>query len=263
MEQNELIISIIQTHIAWEDKEANLKHVEELISPLTGKTDLVILPEFFTTGFSMQSSALAEEFHGETTQTLERWAAEYGFAILGSYPVREVDEIFNRAVFGIPDSVNLPCYDKRHLFFKGEDKAYSKGEAPVTVTYRGWNIAVRICYDLRFPVWSRNRDNDYDLLVYIANWPSARRRAWDSLLPARAIENMAYVCGVNRVGIDGNDVGYDGGSAVFSPEGVKMADAGSDETVVSCTLQMDALSKLRRNFPVWQDADTFLFNHLM
>ena len=174
------------------------------LETLCGTTEVVILPEMFSTGFSMNSKELAEPVSGETITTLKQWATEFQLAIAGSYIASDKGEYFNRAFFLTPAETDH-YYDKRHLFRMGqESEHFSAGNGRVIIPYHGWNICLLVCYDLRFPVWSRNVNNEYDLLVYVASWPVQRRQAWDVLLRARAIENMCYVCGVNRIGTDGH-----------------------------------------------------------
>lgn len=253
-----LRISMVQSHIIWEDQGENLSYYGELLRRVSGKTDLAILPETFTTGFSMDVEKLADTMDGETLTTVKSWAVKYDMAIVGSFIAVEEGKYFNRAFFITPEGL-AGYYDKRHLFrMAGEDKHFTAGDKPVVLNYKGWKICLQVCYDLRFPVWSRNVNNEYDLLLYVANWPEPRRKAWKALLPARAIENMAYVCGVNRVGVDGKGFTYRGDSMVISPKGKKMIDAGKREEVTrTCTLLKSELDDLRTKFPVWKDADTF------
>lgn len=253
----DLRISMIQAHIIWEDRKENLSYYGELIRRVKGKTDLVVLPETFTTGFSMEPSRLADSCDGETVATLKEWSSSYNMAIIGSFIAEENGRYFNRAFFVNGDEITF--YDKHHLFrMAGENNVYTPGEKRVVVNYKGWNICLQVCYDLRFPVWSRNVGNEYDLLVYVANWPEARRKVWKPLLQARAIENMAYVCGVNRVGIDGKGFTYKGDSVVYSPKGKKIADAGKrEETTRTCVLSAKEIESFREKFPAWKDADDF------
>lgn len=253
-----LRISMVQSHIIWEDQGENLSYYGELLRRVSGKTDLAILPETFTTGFSMDVEKLADTMDGETLTTVKSWAVKYDMAIVGSFIAVEEGKYFNRAFFITPEGL-AGYYDKRHLFrMAGEDKHFTAGDKRVILNYKGWKICLQVCYDLRFPVWSRNVNNEYDLLLYVANWPEPRRKAWKALLPARAIENMAYVCGVNRVGVDGKGFTYRGDSMVISPKGKKMIDAGKREEVTrTCTLLKSELDDLRTKFPVWKDADTF------
>lgn len=253
-----LRISMIQSHIIWEDRDENLGYYGELLRRVSGKTDIAVLPETFTTGFSMDVEKLADTKDGVTISTIKGWAQKYKLAVVGSFIVKDNGKYFNRAFFITPDGEEY-YYDKRHLFrMAQEDKYFSAGNQKTIVPYKGWNICLQICYDLRFPVWSRNVDNEYDLLIYVANWPEVRKRVWKTLLQARAMENMAFVCGVNRVGIDGKGFVYRGDSMVFSPKGKKLADAGKREEITrTCTLEKKDLIKLREKFPAWQDADRF------
>ena len=253
-----LRISMIQSHIIWEDREENLGCFGELLRRVSGKTDLAILPETFTTGFSMEVEKLADTMDGPTIHAVKGWAGKYKMAIAGSFIVREENHYYNRAFFITPEG-DAYYYDKRHLFrMAGEDQHFTAGGQRTIVRYKDWNICLQVCYDLRFPVWSRNVDNEYDLLIYMANWPEARKKAWKSLLQARAIENMAYVCGVNRVGIDGKGFVYRGDSMVFSPKGKKLADAGKREEITrTSTLDKVELEEFRKKFPAWKDADVF------
>lgn len=253
-------VSIFQSDISWENKEANLQKLHEKLKALRGTTDLVILPEMFSTGFSMNSHALAEPVDGPTIQLLQKWASEYELALAGSYIAVDNGSFYNRAFFIPPTSPHYYC-DKKHLFRMGEESEYfSAGNKKVIIPYLGWNIHLLVCYDLRFPVWSRNIHNEYDLLIYVASWPDTRRKVWDALLPARALENMSYVCGVNRVGTDGNGLNYNGGSIVYSPKGEIMVSAPDNkECIVTTDLSLSSLQKFRERFPVWKDADDFKF----
>ena len=219
---------------------------------------MAILPEMFTTGFSMQVASLADTTDGDTIQTIKGWAKEFDLAISGSFIAKENGNYYNRGFFITP-SGDCHTIDKRHLFRMGkEDHYYSPGNSREVFHYKGWNIRLLICYDLRFPVWSRNVDNTYDLLIYVANWPEVRATAWKTLLPARAVENMAFVCGVNRVGTDGHGFAYSGDSAVYCPKGKKILHLPAHkETTRTCILDKHELNRLREKFPVWKDADTF------
>lgn len=255
---DKLRVSLVQSHIIWEDKEENLGYYGELLRRVQGKTDVALLPETFTTGFSMHAPALAEPVGGQTVAAVKAWAARYDVAIAGSYIAAEDGNYFNRGFFITPDG-NASFYDKRHLFrMAGEDEHYTAGNKRLVVSYKGWNICLVICYDLRFPVWCRNVNNEYDMLLCCANWPEARRKVWKTLLEARAMENMAYVCGVNRVGVDGNGIPFRGDSLVFSPKGKKLADAGKREEVIrTCVLDKEELNLFRAKFPAWRDMDAF------
>ena len=256
-----LRVSMVQSHIIWEDRNENLGYYGELLRRISGKTDLAVLPETFSTGFTMNVEPLADEMDGITVNTIKKWAADYKMAVAGSFIAKDNGKYYNRAFFITPEGDSL-FYDKRHLFQMGEENQYfTAGDNRLVVSYRGWNICLLVCYDLRFPVWSRNVNNEYDLLIYCANWPEARKKVWKILLQARAIENMSYVCGVNRVGIDGKGFTYRGDSLIISPKGKKLADAGKREEVTrTVSLSMDEISELRSKFPAWKDADDFTIN---
>lgn len=251
-------ISIIQTNIVWENKKENLRLLHKRLQSLRGTTEIVVLPEMFSTGFSMQSGILAEPITGTTITTLKQWASLYRTAICGSYMAEDKGRFYNRAFFLTPEGEEY-YYDKRHLFRMGQESAYfSAGNKRLIIPYLGWNICLLVCYDLRFPVWSRNVDNGYDLLIYVANWPAARRPAWDTLLRARALENQCYVCGVNRIGTDGYHLHYNGGSIVYSALGEEITSLpdGQDANATA-TLSLTTLQRFREKFPVWKDADVF------
>jgi len=256
-----LRVSMVQSHIIWEDRNENLGYYGELLRRISGKTDLAVLPETFSTGFTMNIEPLADEADGITVNTIKKWAADYKMAVAGSFIAKDNGKYYNRAFFITSEGDSL-FYDKRHLFQMGhEDQYFTAGDKRLVVSYRGWNICLLVCYDLRFPVWSRNVNNEYDLLIYCANWPEARKKVWKILLQARAIENMSYVCGVNRVGIDGKGFTYRGDSLIISPKGKKLADAGKREEVTrTVSLSMDEVSELRSKFPAWKDADDFTIN---
>ena len=260
-----LRLTLFQTDIAWEEKQTNLSRLHALLETLSGQTDLVVLPETFTTGFTMQPEPFAEPGNGSFATTMRQWSVQYGIALAGSYiasaPLtNDAGKIacFNRAFFFTPEGGEHYA-DKRHLFrMGGEDRHYTPGHQREIIYYRGWNIRLLVCYDLRFPVWSRNVGNAYDLLIYVANWPASRRRVWDVLLQARAIENQSYTCGVNRIGIDGHGFDYNGGSALYSPKGDCVAAiADNKEDFITIALDHASLALFREKFPVWKDADRF------
>lgn len=255
-----LRISMIQSHIIWEDREENLGYYGELLRRVSGKTDVAVLPETFSTGFSMNVEKLGEPVDGQTLSTVKMWTEKYQMAIVGSFIASEKGKYYNRCFFIAPGGEEQ-YYDKRHLFrMGGEDKSFSAGTERTIVSYKGWNICLQICYDLRFPVWTRNIGNEYDLLIYVANWPEPRKKVWRTLLQARAIENMCFVCGVNRVGVDGKGIVYQGDSMIISPKGKKLANAGKRKEITrTCTLDKEVLDDLRKKFPVWEDADVFTF----
>ena len=253
-----LKISIVQTDIAWENKQENLRMLREKLHALRGTTEIVVLPEMFSTGFTMKSRELAEPVSGITVRILKELAAGFQLALCGSFICSERSNYYNRAFFITPEGEEF-YYDKRHLFRMGNEAEYfSSGNNKLIISYRGWNICLLVCYDLRFPVWSRNVNNEYDLLIYVASWPQARRLAWDTLLCARALENMCYVCGVNRIGVDGNKLIYNGGSVVFSAKGEVLASVpDGEEGIETVSLSLISLQQLRDKFPVWKDADAF------
>lgn len=251
----DLNITLIQTPLHWEDSAANRDMFSDYIAS-AGDTDLFILPEMFTTGFSMRSTSLAEDMSGETLQWMQSLAHKTKTAIMGSLILSENQYIYNRLIFMRPDKT-FARYDKRHLFrMAGEHTNYKAGEHRLIIEYKDWRICPLICYDLRFPVWSRNRQ-DYDLLVYIANWPEPRRHAWRALLAARAAENIAYVAGVNRSGIDGNHLHYTGDSAVIDMTGKRLWECSAERAVETITLSAERLQEFRQRFPMHLDADDF------
>lgn len=251
-------ISLIQTDIVWADKKANLRRTESTLQSLHQQTDLAVLPEMFTTGFCTDRCDLAETMDGETVQKLKLWATRYQMAITGSFIAHENDKMFNRAFFVFPDG-KIETADKRHLFFVGgEHRYFSAGNDRLIVNYCGFNICVLICYDVRFPVWSRNRNNEYDLLIYTASFPHVRMQAWDALLKARAIENQAFVCGVNRVGVDGKNTAYSGHSVLIDFKGNELLsypeyEIGAETREIST----EELEKFREKYAFWKDADEF------
>ncbi|MEA1887934.1 MAG: amidohydrolase [Bacteroidota bacterium] len=251
-------ITLVQADIAWENKEVNFSKYESLLNSLTGKIDVVVLPEMFSTGFSMNCDLLAENMNGQTMKWISKITSSAGFAMIGSFIAVENSKYYNRLVFMKPDG-NYATYDKGHLFrMEKENKYYSKGERPVIYPFRDWRFSLQICYDLRFPVWSRNVNNAYDVLVYIANWPEARRNVWNTLLPARAIENQCFVLGVNRIGKDGNGIDHCGDSMIVDPKGKIIAQTNMyAEEIISHEISLDDLNLFRDKFPVWNDADRF------
>jgi omega-amidase len=251
-------ISIVQPDIVWEDKIANYKKIQDLISKVSCKPDIVILPEMFTSGFSMDHRKLSEPPGGDTFKWMSDIASEGNFGLCGSYIVRDENLLYNRWIFVNPDK-RCFHYDKRHLFRIGdEEKVFTRGEKRVVFKFRGIRICPNICYDLRFPVWSRSR-NDYDLLINSASWPEARREVWNTLLKARAIENQCFVAGANRTGIDGKGINYCGDSVIINPGGEIIASANNAEGVVMADISLTELNDLRKKFPVQMDADDFYF----
>lgn len=258
----ELSIALIQTDLYWKNKVANLAMLEEKIWGINQKTDLIILPEMFPTGFSMDASELAEPMNLGVTKWMKQMAAQTGSVITGSVIIQEGGKYFNRLLWVSPDGF-IQHYDKRHLFrMADEDKTFSPGEKLPIFSLNGWKICPQVCYDLRFPVWSRNHqkngENAYDLIFYVASWPAVRISAWDSLLPARAIENLSYSLGVNRVGDDGNGISYNGHSAAYDFKGAQIAYLGELDQYQIVTLEAEKLEEYRKKFPAWMDADDFL-----
>lgn len=251
-------IALVQAASVWHDPAANRKLFGQMIDTIDKEVDLVVLPEMFSTGFTMSSGDVAETMAGETVAWMRDEATRRGLAIVGSVVIED-GQYFNRLVWMPPDG-RATTYDKRHLFrMAGEHEHYAAGRERVVVTIGSWRVCVSVCYDLRFPVWLRCR-NDYDLLLCVANWPAARQAAWNTLLRARAVENQCYVAAVNRVGTDGNGVEYRGGSAVYDWNGTALAAPaeGADEpAVLYASLDLDALRAYRQDFPAWRDADEF------
>lgn len=258
----DLRVTLVQTAVHWHSIEANLAMLEEKLWQLDGPTDLVVLPEMFTTGFTNDAPTLAEPMNSRTFRWMKQMAAQWQAVLVGSYIVREKNAYYNRLLWMEPDG-SFAHYDKRHLFrLSGEQNVYSPGNERLIRSWKGWNICPLICYDLRFPVWCRNQVTDtgelaYDLLLCVANWPAVRSDAWMTLLRARAIENQSYVLGVNRVGNDGNEIDYDGNSTVMNAEGDILSRSVDEEVLLSVTLSYEELQAQRQRFPVHLDADRF------
>jgi omega-amidase len=260
-----LNVVLVQSDLSWENPVKNREHFESHFLKIDSSTDVVVLCEMFTTGFTMNAKEAAEVHHPEQMETLNwmrAWAKKLDAVITGSVTVKEDDRYYNRLYWVLPDG-RFNTYDKRHTFtFAGEDKSYSNGQGRIIEEWRGWKICPLICYDLRFPVWSRNGivegEPQYDVLIYVANWPEVRREPWNKLLLARAIENQCYVLAVNRVGVDENANGYSGDSAVIGPRGEYIVEpVMSVEQTISATLSAEALIDFRKKFPVLMDADGF------
>lgn len=252
-----LHITIIQPHMAWEDKNANLVHYEELFYKIDNPKHVVVLPEMFSTGFSMAPEKLAEPMDGDTVQWMTDMAAKHRCILAGSLIIAEEGRYYNRLLWVQPDG-RVWHYDKRHLFaYATEDEHYTAGSKRTIVQVNGWRINLQVCYDLRFPVWARNQGDEYDVLLYVANWPDRRVQAWDTLLRARAIENQCYTVGVNRVGTDGKDIYYSGHSAVYGPLGEQLWQQADEEAVHTLTLDPQALLQTREKLPFLKDADKF------
>jgi len=260
----DLRISLVQGATRWHDPAGNREYYGDLIGPLAGATDLVILPETFTSGFSNEVIHQAETMEGPTVAWIREQAVRLDAAVTGSVQLRTDEGVFNRLLWATPDG-ELQYYDKRHLFrYAGEHKRYAAGDRRLTVEWKGWRINPLVCYDLRFPVYSRNRYNverenalDFDLQLFVANWPAARAHPWKTLLRARAIENLCYVAAVNRVGVDGNGLEYCGDSALIDFLGQPLIETTGDEGVVSSVASWAALAAHRERFPAMLDGDSF------
>ena len=257
--ENTLTVTLLQTALAWHDPAANRAAFAERLAQVSIPTDLIVLPEMFSTGFSMEAAALAEPLHGPTLAWMQATAATHDAVVTGSLIIRAADGAYHNRLLWVRPDGSLSWYDKRHLFtFAGEHHHYTPGTTRLVETWRGWRICPLVCYDLRFPVWSRNDPaNPYDLLLYVANWPAARRTAWNVLLRARALENVAYCLGLNRVGTDGLGHEYAGESAVVDMRGEYLVQAGSQAVCITRTLHRDALWAFREAFPALADADAF------
>lgn len=253
-----LTFTLIQTNLFWEDKKANLLMLEHKILSIKEKTQIVVLPEMFSTGFSMQPKLFAEKMDGETIDWMKRIASSKKIILTGSVIIEENENYFNRLIWMMPNG-QMGYYDKRHCFaYGGEDKCYTPGKTKTIAQVNGWKINLQICYDLRFPVWSRQQKNNmFDAIIYVANWPMKRNHAWKSLLVARAIENQCYVIGVNRVGKDGNEIEHSGDSMIVNPLGEILYYKENVDDIFTVTLNKQTLDEIRNQFPFWKDADDF------
>ncbi len=270
---SQLAITTIQTNLVWEDKAANLQLLEEKINAIEEKTEIVVLPEMFSTGFSMQPQLFAETMDGETVDWMRRIAEDKRIIVTGSIIIKEDNHFYNRLIWMLPNG-DVGFYNKRHLFaYAEEDKHYTAGNKRLIASVKGWKINLQICYDLRFPVWARQAapsqpppkgeekaNPEYDVLIYVANWPERRSHAWKTLLCARAIENQCYVVGVNRVGADGHNINHSGNSLVIDPLGEVLYHMADEEDIFTITLQKEWLEEVRTKFPFWKDGDDFLIN---
>lgn len=275
-----LTITLIQSQLNWEDKEANLRMFEEKINAIKEKTEMVVLPEMFSTGFSMNAKSLAEKMNGPTMEWMARIAKEQRIILTGSLIIEEDGYYYNRLIWMLPVG-QYGHYDKRHLFgFAGEDQHYSPGNKRLIASVNGLKLNMQVCYDLRFPVWASQQSfvppllgkkrvsnfdafkepehPEYDILVYVANWPEKRNHAWKTLLQARAIENQCYVIGLNRVGNDGNDIYYSGDSMIVDALGKTLYEKSHDEDIFTITLLKEKIDEVRKQFPFWKDAEHFM-----
>ena len=273
-----LNVTIVQSNLRWEDKEANLAMFEQKIGSSKDKMEIVVLPEMFNTGFSMKPGQLAETMEGPTLEWMKRISSEKKIILTGSLIIEDDGAYFNRLIWMLPNGQH-GYYDKRHLFaFAGEDEHYTGGNKRLIASVKGWKINLQVCYDLRFPVWARqsvqlaslpeggfeksaaatDQEPEYDVLIYVANWPEKRNHAWKTLLQARAIENQCYVVGVNRVGNDGNDIYYSGDSMIVDPLGQVIHSSTNEEEVFTYILTLDRLNEVRSRYPFLKDADPFI-----
>jgi predicted amidohydrolase len=257
MEQNKLVVIGIQTDLQWENPKQNCSFFEEKIKNIDSSIDIVVLPEMFASGFSMNAHKNSETLDGETISWMKSIAKKNNFAICGSLALKENKQFYNRFVFVHP-SGKIDFYNKRHTFtLAGEDKIYTSGNKQKIILFRGWKIYPQICYDLRFPVWTRNTLN-YDLLIYVANWPSKRNLAWKTLLKARAIENMTYTIGVNRIGTDGNNLTYTGDSMIVDYLGETVSDLPEGKVgIITTTLEKENQDLIRKKLGFLNDKDQF------
>ena len=273
-----LTFTLIQTNLHWEDKAANLQMLEEKINSIQHPTQIIVLPEMFNTGFSMKPEELAEDMQGPTVQWMKKIAAEKRVIVTGSMMAKETvvgeatssdqtieavptQHYFNRLIWMLPNG-HYGVYDKRHLFaYAGEDQHYTAGTKRLIASVNGFKINLQVCYDLRFPVWARQQSKEnepeYDVLVYVANWPERRVHAWKTLLTARAIENQCYVIGVNRTGTDGNEIYHSGSSMVIDAMGDVLYSKEHDEDIHTITLSKDKLNDIRSKLPFLKDGDAF------
>ncbi len=256
----DLAITIVQTNIKWCDKDYNLNRIKELLASQKAKSDLIVLPEMFNTGFSMDASVVGEKMNGQSVNYLIELAKKHQTTFCGSLVIEEGNNYYNRMVFVDANGL-IDHYDKRHPFsFLGEDEVYTAGSEKKILEIKGWKISPMICYDLRFPAWCRNQE-DYDLQLFVANWPKKRSHHWKSLLHSRAIENQSYVIGVNRVGDDDKGNSHDGNSSVFDFSGETLYNVVNEEAVKTITLSYDKLIAYRKRYPFLNDRDEFEFKH--
>jgi omega-amidase len=256
-----ITFSLIQTDLSWENKTANLQMLEQKINSIGKPTQIVVLPEMFSTGFSMKPAELAEDMNGPSVEWMRRMATTHKVVVTGSLIIQEDGKYFNRMIWMLPNG-HHGHYDKRHLFaYADEDKYYTPGTERMIASVNGWKIHLLVCYDLRFPVWSRQSpergEAEYDVLLYVANWPERRSNAWRTLLKARAIENQCFVIGLNRVGRDGKDLYYRGDSMVVDAMGETLYEKADEEDVFTITLEKDQLTEVREKLPFLKDADAF------
>ncbi len=254
----DLNITIVQTKLYWEDINSNLGHFDSVINKISSDTDLIVLPEMFTTGFTMNAEKLAQTMNGKSVSWMKQKSKETKTDITGSLIIKEDKKFFNRLVWVKPNG-KLFFYDKKHLFrFSSEEKIFTPGSKRIVINLKDWRICPFVCYDLRFPVWTRNYHKTYDIAIFVANWPVMRSLHWKTLLAARAIENQAYIIGVNRVGQDGNNIDYSGDSSIIDPGGNIIFQKSFESCVHTETIPFKPLQEYRDKFPAWKDADNFI-----
>lgn len=252
-----LKITTFQTYLFWENIDKNLQNIELRLSTIREKTDLIVLPEMFNTGFTMDTKNLSEKMNGKTMEWMHKQAKQFDSVVTGSLIIEEDQKYYNRLIWMHSDGT-FQKYDKHHLFCLGhEDRHYTAGKQRLIVELNGWKICPTICYDLRFPVWLRNNNGAYDLLLVVANWPEKRALHWRTLIPARAIENQSYVIGLNRHGYDGNEVYHSGDSMCIDPNGNTIYYKSDDEDLYTFTIYKKEVERARRAFPFLKDADNF------
>ena len=256
-----LKITTFQTYLFWENIDKNLEYLTLRLTSIRETTDLIVLPEMFNTGFSMNPDQLAEKMNGKSMKWMHEQAKKYKCVVTGSLIIKEKNNNYNRLIWMRPDG-SYEYYDKRHLFGLGEeDQHYKAGAKKLFVELKGWKICPVICYDLRFPVWLRNTNQEYDLLLIVANWPERRSLHWRSLIPARAIENQAFVVGVNRVGHDGNEVYHSGDSMCIDPNGKVIYYKPNDEDLYTFSINKDVVTEARASLPFLKDGDSFTLTY--
>lgn len=252
--KSKLKIAILEFNIIWKDKEFNLKYIKDTVSKIDDSFDILVLPEMFATGFTFEKQ-MAETENGLILSDVKRLAQDYGIAISGTFLAKENENLYNRCFFVCPDGKYYK-YDKHHLFsMSDESKFLTSGNSRCVFNYKGWNISLFVCYDLRFPIWLRNLNNIYDIAIIPANWPTSRSYAWEHLLIARAIENQSYVVSANRIGVDYNGLKYPGMSMVLDPKGYIVSNKKEQMNIIEATIEKDILDSVRKKYQFWKDAD--------
>jgi len=253
---NDLRISLVQTALIWQQPKANCEHISKMLEENSTQTDLIVLPEMFNSGFTLDAKKVAETMDGPTVQRMQKLAIDHHCAVTGSIVIGVDGSNYNRMIFATPDG-KLQYYDKKHLFrMANEQDRYAAGDKKLTINWRGWRIGLFVCYDLRFPVWCRSQ-NSVDLMLFVASWPAVRSYPWQILLKARAMENLCYVCGVNRIGVDDNDIHYSGDSGVLDMAGKDLLQLADEDSIKTISLSAEKLERFRAVFPAHLDADPY------